>query len=162
MTTVGFLHLKNVPGFDEDEHFAKVQEFHAIPESEKHHLKWHHHNRDNPNYYRGLAPFVNNDPSHKELFDMGGSIALVSEEEKQYPLVEETPFPLGQEYAHLKPHYEKMYNLFHGLGLQLIRYLALGLGKPRDFFDKWFEKDSLSTMRSIYYKPRSESSVKSD
>lgn len=162
LTTVGFLHLKNVEGFDEDEHLARVQEFHSIPDSEKESLKWHHHNTANPNYYRGLAPFVDNDPSHKELFDMGGSIGLCSEEEKAYPLVEETPFPKGEQYAYLKTHYGKMYNLFHALGLNIISLLAIGLGKDRDFFRAWFEKDSLSTMRSIYYKPRSESTVKSE
>lgn len=36
------------------------------------------------------------------------------------------------------------------------------MGKPRDFFDSWFAKDPMSTLRSIYYLPRSESTVKSD
>eukprot|EP00351_Strombidinopsis_sp_SopsisLIS2011_P005459 CAMPEP_0116888008 /NCGR_PEP_ID=MMETSP0463-20121206/22783_1 /TAXON_ID=181622 /ORGANISM="Strombidinopsis sp, Strain SopsisLIS2011" /LENGTH=163 /DNA_ID=CAMNT_0004551849 /DNA_START=359 /DNA_END=850 /DNA_ORIENTATION=+ len=38
--------------------------------------------------------------------------------------------------------------------MKLISYLAVGLGKEKDFFNKWFEKDSLSTFRSIHYLPR--------
>jgi isopenicillin N synthase-like dioxygenase len=44
----------------------------------------------------------------------------------------------------------------------LASYIALGLGKDRDFFTPWFEKDSLSTFRTIYYKPRSQATVKQD
>ncbi len=28
-------------------------------------------NPENKNIYRGLAPFIDNDPSHVEIFDMG-------------------------------------------------------------------------------------------
>mmetsp|Transcript_66344 Transcript_66344/g.91863 ORF Transcript_66344/g.91863 Transcript_66344/m.91863 type:complete len:120 (+) Transcript_66344:467-826(+) len=42
----------------------------------------------------------------------------------------------------------------HQLAMKLISYLAIGMGKDRDFFDSWFEKDSLSTFRSIHYLPR--------
>ena len=39
----------------------------------------------------------------------------------------------------------------------------MGLGKDRDFFNEWFKKDSLSTLRSIYYLPRAhENAAKSD
>ena len=71
LTTVGFLHVMNVKGFDEDFHFEACKAFHQIPEEEKHKLKWRNHNPENQNIYRGLAPFVDNDPSQKELFDMG-------------------------------------------------------------------------------------------
>ena len=38
----------------------------------------------------------------------------------------------------------------------------MGMGKPRDFFDDWFNKDSLATYRSIYYRPRHDEIVKQD
>jgi len=41
-------------------------------------------------------------------------------------------------------------------------YLAIGLGKDRDFFRPWFEKAPLSTFRTIHYPTRSQSSVRSD
>lgn len=42
----------------------------------------------------------------------------------------------------------------HNLAMKLVSYLAIGMGKDRDFFNSWFEKDSLSTFRSIHYLPR--------
>jgi hypothetical protein len=55
-----------------------------------------------------MAPFVDNDISHKELFDMGVPIHNVSEKEKLFPLHEETPFPKGKpEYDKLKKIYER-------------------------------------------------------
>ncbi len=56
-------------------------------------MNQHHHNSENGNYYRGLAPFMPNDISHKELFDMGLEYSRVSNYEKQFSLHEETPFP---------------------------------------------------------------------
>lgn len=33
-------------------------------------MKLKHFNRDNKNIYRGFFPFLDNDPSHKEFYDM--------------------------------------------------------------------------------------------
>lgn len=41
-------------------------------------------------------------------------------------------------------------------------HIAEGLGKPSDFFDKWFQENTCSTFRVIKYLPRSESVVDSD
>ena len=47
--------------------------------------------------------------------------------------------------------------------MKLLNYLAVGLGKEKDFFNSWFEKNALSTLRSIYYLPRAhESAANSD
>jgi isopenicillin N synthase-like dioxygenase len=86
LTGLGFLHIKNVDGFDEQAMLKAAKDFFNIPESEKHKLKWRNHNKENKNIYRGLAPFVDNDVSHKELFDMGYPYELLSEEAKKYPL----------------------------------------------------------------------------
>jgi isopenicillin N synthase-like dioxygenase len=68
---LGFLHITNVPGFNEKALFKVCKAFHSMPSKEKDKLKWKNHNPANKNRYRGLAPFVDNDESHKELFDMG-------------------------------------------------------------------------------------------
>lgn len=47
------------------------------------------------------------------------------------------------------------YDMMHKLGIQLMSHFAEGLGKPADFFDKWFVKDTLSTLRIIHYTARS-------
>ncbi len=70
-SNLGFFHLKNVPGFDEAALLKSMKEFHALPDTVKHQLKLKTYNADNSNTYRGFIPFIDNDPSHKEIFDMG-------------------------------------------------------------------------------------------
>ena len=41
-------------------------------------------------------------------------------------------------------------------------HIAEGLGLENNFFDKWFLKDSLSTLRLIHYPPRNSNLVKMD
>jgi len=64
-----------------------------LSEEEKKRLHSHHHNSQNSNYYRGLSPFISNDVSHKEVYDMGLDYTKVSDFEKTFSLHEETPFP---------------------------------------------------------------------
>lgn len=93
MTHLGFLQLSNVPGYDEEELFKYQKWYFNLPEEEKKKLYKRDFNRENKNGYRGHAPFLDNDPSHKELYEIGLEYSRVSEEEKQYPLHEETPWP---------------------------------------------------------------------
>ena len=94
LRTIGFFTLKNVEGFDEDELFRAVHGFYKdVPEEERRKLVWQNHCPDNSNYFRGLIPFVENDPAHKELYDMGGSLSLVSDEALKHAFYEQTPFP---------------------------------------------------------------------
>jgi isopenicillin N synthase-like dioxygenase len=162
LTSIGFIYIKNVEGFDEEEMLSACKAFHGIPEKEKKKLLWKNHNPNNINIYRGLSPFIDNDESHKELFDMGLPNSNISEEEKKYLLYEETPFPEGNSfYDGLKKYYREQFNHRLELGLKLASYIAIGLGKNRDYFKPLFE-ESLSTFRTIYYKPRSKSSVTQD
>ena len=94
MRNVGFLTLSNVIGFDEGEHYKAVKAFFKdIPEAERRKLVWKNHNPKNKNIYRGVTPIVGNDPAHKEMYDMGCSMRLLSDENLKYALYEETPFP---------------------------------------------------------------------
>ena len=43
------------------------------------------------------------------------------------------------------------------LGITLMSHIAEGLGKPRDYFDSWFSRDTISTLRVIRYLPRGKS-----
>lgn len=156
LTSVGFLTLSNIPDYDETDHFKAVRAFYKdIPEEERAKLVWHNHNPQNQNYYRGLTPFVGNDPAHKEMYDLGCSLNLVSDENLKYPLYEDTPFPPQDEYRWIRLEFERLYNRMHALSLQLLEYLAIGLGKDRKLFHQWFEHDSLSTQRAIHILPRS-------
>jgi hypothetical protein len=52
-----------------------------------------HHNSENDNIYHGYFPFLKNDSSHKEFFDMGRSFGDISNWEKTgCPLYEKTPW----------------------------------------------------------------------
>ena len=49
----------------------------------------------------------------------------------------------------------------HELTMKLCEMIAIGLGKDRHFFREWFEKDSMSTLRSVHLLPRSSNIVDS-
>ena len=106
-------------------------------------------------------PFCDNDPSHKELYDMGGTIDLVSTENLKHSLYEETPFVPDAEHQWILEAFKKQYNAMHAVAMRLIELIAIGLGKERTFFNDWFERDSLSTYRAIHYLPRSAGVVNS-
>ena len=93
MTNLGFLALSNIPGYDEEALFAHQKWFFALSPEVKQRLYKNHFRGENKNLYRGLAPFIDNDPSHKELYEIGLDWAKVSDDEKRYPLHEETPWP---------------------------------------------------------------------
>ena len=94
MNTLGFFLLKNVPDFDEGELFKAVRAFYKdIPEVERRKLILRNHIKENLNYFRGILPFVENDPAHKELYDMGEPLNKVSDASLKFPFYEETPFP---------------------------------------------------------------------
>mmetsp|Transcript_35487 Transcript_35487/g.43446 ORF Transcript_35487/g.43446 Transcript_35487/m.43446 type:complete len:135 (+) Transcript_35487:19-423(+) len=98
MTTLGFLQLKNIEGFDEEPLLADIKEFHSLPDSVKNTLLLKQFNPDNENRFHGLFPLIDNDVSHKEFFDMGSPIEEADETERSKYLVEETPMPQGPEY----------------------------------------------------------------
>ena len=91
---VGFFALINIPDYDEGELFTAVKAFyHDIPESERRKLIMKNFNPKHENAYRGLSPFLPNKPEHKELYDMGCDMNLISDAALKLPLYEETPFP---------------------------------------------------------------------
>ncbi len=127
----------------------------SLSEDVKRKLYKKHFETQNQNLYRGFAPFIDNDPSHKELYEMGLEWSKVSDEEKQYPLHETTPWPDTDGAEAFKAFMLDHYELMHNLGIKLMRHIAEGFGKPVDFFDKWFVQNTCSTFRLIRYLPRS-------
>ena len=162
MTTLGFLQLKNIKGFDEEALLRDIKAFHTMPESEKKHLYTKQFNKANKNMFHGLFPFIDNDVSHKEFFDMGSPYEDADREERKQYLVEQTPLPTSKKFKHLADKYRKHEIFARNLGVKLAEYIALGLGKDRHFFRDWFTGAPLSTFRTIKYLPRAESTVKSD
>ena len=99
LNTIGFLTLTNVEGYDEGELFKAVKGFfHDIPDEEQRKLLWKNFAPEHDNVCRGKTPFANNSVSHKEMFDVGADLNLLSDEALPCPLYEETPFPPQEEY----------------------------------------------------------------
>lgn len=155
MTNLGFLLVSNVPEYDEIQLFEHQKWFFSLPVEEKKKLYKNHFLRENPNYYRGFAPFIANDPSYKELYEIGLDMGKVSKEEQQYSLHEDTPWPKVDGGDKFKEFMDKHYDVMHKLGIKIMSHIALGLGKPADFFDGWFLNNTCSTLRIIHYLPRS-------
>jgi isopenicillin N synthase-like dioxygenase len=78
MSNVGFCLLTNVAGYDEKNLFSAVKAYHELPLEEKIKMAPRHHNEKNENIFHGYFPFIKNDSSHKEFFDMGRSIDDIS------------------------------------------------------------------------------------
>ena len=75
--------MKNVEGFDEDKLLLDVKAFHDdLPDEEKSKLYTKKFNAENSNRYRGFCPYIANDSSHKEFFDMGSPYEDADSEEK--------------------------------------------------------------------------------
>lgn len=83
MKTVGFCLISNMPGHDEQRLFEACQAFHKLPASVKRKLTVAHFGPGNSNIYHGYFPFLDNDPSHKEFYDMGRPYADYSEWERE-------------------------------------------------------------------------------
>lgn len=162
MTTLGFLQLKNVEGFDETKLLQDIKQFHSMPDTEKRKLYTKQFNPENSNMFHGLFPFIDNDASHKEFFDMGAPYDEADEFERTQLLVEDTRMPDGPQYVELVARYRAHEAFARTLAIKVAEYLAMGLGKDRHFFREWFTGAPLSTFRTIKYLPRNASIVRSD
>ena len=161
MEKIGFLLLKNIPEYDEAEYLRACKAFHAMPEELKRKLYLKSDNHENSNVYRGYFPFKPNDPSHKEFYDLNMDLSELSDEERALPLYEEAPFPEAEEYKWIQGVFFKVRRVWLQTALRVLGYIAEGLNKDKEFFENWFEHGSLSTLRTIHYKPRVDSSVDS-
>ena len=168
MSTVGFCLVTNVPGHNEEELLEAIKCFHNLPIEEKMKMAPKHFNQENSNTVHGYFPFLENDPSFKEFYDMARPLSDISKWEKGgCPLYEEQRWlddsgnacgennsNLKLEWVHKK--FTQHFSSMHKLALQLISCLAVGLGKRADYFDSWFKDECSSVFRAIHYNPRGE------
>jgi isopenicillin N synthase-like dioxygenase len=151
MTGLGFLLLKNVPNYDEQALFAMTKQLFSLPLEAKRRLYRKDFNPENKNMYRGYAPFIDNDVSHKELYEIGLDYAQVSEAERAFSLHEESPFPSEDFRLFMNGQYKVLLDISR----EVMSHIAEGLGKPPGFFDQWVLENSCSTFRFAHYLPRS-------
>ena len=163
LKTVGFFLITNVPGYDEKDLVRWGKWFCAQPEDVKKQYHKRFWNPENPNIYRGLAPFIDNDPSHVEIYDMGLDLEEVRPDEREYSLHEQTPWPdYNDEAKEFTAYMKEHYKLRVRVASELVSLIAEGLGKTPDFFDGWYEHSTLSTYSINHYMPRDRGVVKND
>lgn len=161
LSTIGFLTLINIPGYNEEEYLRACKALHQVPEEKKRQLFLKKDNPKNINVFYGYQPFQANDASHKEFFDQGVPYHKISKEEKKYPLYEETPFLPEKEYEWIQTTFESTRAAWQKAAEKIVKCIAVGLGKDATYFDDWFQGGSLSVLRTIHYLPRSSSGVDS-
>ena len=99
------------------------------------------------------------DAAHKESFDLARPYSDISEWERaKCDLYHERPWfdPEDEslkQYKWIMDRFHKFFKLYHSIGLQVIRYIAIGLGKSPDYFDPWFEKECGSTFSLTHFNP---------
>lgn len=76
-----------------------------------------------------MAPFIANDPSHKELYEIGLDLSKVSEEEQKYSLHENIPWPAVDGCEAFKEFMMRHYDLMQNLGIKIMQHIAEGFGK---------------------------------
>ena len=94
MTSVGFCYVTNVKGHDEDKLLKALKKFFAISEESKMKLALNHFRKKNPNIYHGYFPFLKNNVSYKEFYQLSRPLSDYSDWEKQgCPLYHDCPWP---------------------------------------------------------------------
>ena len=71
MTNLGFLYVTNVADYDEATLLKYTQWIFRVPKEELKKIYLNHFNSENKNVWRGFTPFIENDPSLKQFFEIG-------------------------------------------------------------------------------------------
>ena len=116
----------------------------------------HHLNPENEHIHYGYFPFIKGDVSHKEFFSMGRPFSDIGEWEKNgCALYEElTWIKDDTENRWILDEFQATFKRLHNFSLKLMSYFAIGLGKPKNYFDPWFKDECNTTLRPIHYLPR--------
>jgi len=98
MEKVGFCLINDVEGYDEQELLRAARAFHDLPLEVKMTMALKHFRSANENIYHGYFPFIEGDPSHKEIYDMSRPLTDITKWERDgCPLYEEQPWMKGDE-----------------------------------------------------------------
>lgn len=159
LTTVGFIYLKNVDGYDEEALLRHSKWFFSLPMEQRMAISKKSFNPKCSNEYRGYFPVIPGAVSHKEAFEIGSKQGkpkeeLISLEEKF--ILEDNQWPLedseeGRNFrAWMEVYHEKMTEASR----ELLSLIAEGYNAPSDFYTDIFRDPHLSTLRLIRYPAR--------
>lgn len=160
LTTVGFIYLKGVDGFDEHELLRLTKWFFSLPMEKRMAISKKSFNSTCSHEYRGFFPVIPGEVSHKEAFEIGekqdelynASITSIAAkvicEDNQWP---EEHTDMGK---HFRTWMENYHKTMTEASLELLRLIAEGFNAPSEFYTPLFTPKHLSTLRLIHYPPR--------
>ena len=152
MQSVGFCQIVNVAGYSESRLKQAMDMFHSLPKSVKMKLSPKHIMPSNQNIYQGFYPLLNNEDAHKEFYQIAMDYDDVSEWEREgCAMYEPVPWftePELQKYGWIIKEFKLHFKRMQKTAMRIIRCISIGLGKPRDYFDAWFAKESGAVFRS--------------
>ena len=111
-----------------------------------------HYVNQNQNIYQGFFPLEKKDDAHKEFYQFGIDYNDVSEWERDgCALYEAVPWfkqPEHKKYDWIIREFKMHYKRMQKTAMRILRCIAVGLGKQKNFFDPWFDKENSSIVRS--------------
>ncbi|KAK3871777.1 hypothetical protein Pcinc_023102 [Petrolisthes cinctipes] len=162
LTTVGFIYLAGVDGFDEVELLRLTRWFFSLPMESRMKISKKCFNSNCDFEYRGYFPVIPGAISHKEGFEIGAVqdqpqnppnciAAKFLNEPNQWPT---DPFGDTAFNEYFKTWMETYHHNMTEASLELLRLISEGFDAPSEFFTSLFTPTHLSTLRLIRYPPR--------
>ena len=114
-------------------------------------------NPSSKNHYRGYYPVIPNDTCHKEAIEFAQDLPEDDPDQLSGNVMyEPNMWPPESEAgaAEFKQFMLAYYQSMSELGLEVVRLLAIGIGREEHYFDKLFLNKPLSTLRLMHYPPR--------
>nr|XP_053648532.1 1-aminocyclopropane-1-carboxylate oxidase-like [Cherax quadricarinatus] len=160
LTTVGFIYLTGVDGYDENELLRLTRWFFSLPLEDRMKISRKCFNPECKNEYRGYFPVIPGEVSHKEGFEIGPKMDTepMNPESLKTKMDTEPMNPDGE--ITLTNFFQTWMENYHQkmteAALELLRLIAEGFDAPSDFFTSLFVPRHLSTLRLIHYPARTD------
>lgn len=150
-TGIGFMIIEGLPARPANADLLRVFQ---LPEAAKRQLWRAKFKPDQANIYRGWFPLQDGHPTYKEGIDLGPDIAHgAGRVDPADPLCEATPLPPEPLLPGWRAEIASYYKVMEGVGEQLLKSVARGLGLPEASFVPAFQ-GGISTLRLLNYPVR--------
>lgn len=157
-STTGFAYLVNSPlKFGHEDVFSLARDFFKLEADQKMSLATKISNPTNHNTYRGYFPAQPGSQDNlKEGFEIGPACTprrVHLSDHQKFDLGEPNVWPREELFPGGRVALEQLHTQLQALSSTLLSLLAIGLGKPADYFNNYLT-DSLSTLRLLHYPPQ--------
>jgi len=157
-STTGFAYLLNAPlTYSHEDVFALARKFFEMDEEKKMSLATKIANPANHNTYRGyFPPQPGRQDNLKEGFELGPAHnprRMHLSDRQKFDLCESNVWPQDELFPGGRVGLEQLHAQLQVLSSTLLSLIAVGLGKPADYFSAYLT-DSLSTLRLLHYPPQ--------